>query len=83
MSNFASVLSDAQNLPEPERWRLIDALWDTVSPENEPPISDEWGQEIERRVAELGAGTAQTIPWSQVRDEALTRLEFGINTLHE
>lgn len=74
MSDYLSVLSAAQNLPERDRLRLIDALWDTVSPEVEAPFSDEWAREIERRVAELDAGSAKTIPWSQIRAEALARL---------
>ena len=77
MSDFDSVLSAAQQLPERDRLRLIDALWDTVPPESESPFSDEWAREIGRRVAELDAGTAKTVPWSQVREEALARIRHG------
>lgn len=77
MTEFSSVLSAAQQLPEQDRLRLIDALWETVPPEAEAPFSDEWAAEIERRVAELDAGTAKTIPWSQIRDEALARIGHG------
>jgi len=77
MSDYISVLSAAQALPEQDRLRLIDALWETVSPDLEAPFSDEWAREIERRVAALDAGTAKTIPWSQIREEALARLRDG------
>ena len=77
MSDFSSVLSAAQQLPEPDRLRLIAALWETVPAESEAPFSDEWAREIERRVAELDAGTAQTVPWSQIRYEALARIGHG------
>ena len=77
MSDFSSVLSAAQQLPEKDRLRLIDALWESVPPDSEAPFSDEWAREIERRVAELDAGTAKTIPWSQIRDEALARIGHG------
>jgi putative addiction module component (TIGR02574 family) len=77
MSDYTSVLSAAQDLPEPDRLRLIDALWETVSPDAEAPFSDEWTCEIERRVAALDAGTAKTISWSQIREEALARLHDG------
>ena len=77
MSDYTSVLSAAQSLPAPDRLRLIDALWETVPPDVEAPFSDEWTREIERRVAELDAGRARTIPWSQIRDEALARLRNG------
>lgn len=77
MYDFRSVLTAAQQLPEPDRLRLIDALWDTVPAESEAPFSDEWAREIERRVVELDAGTAKTVPWSQIRDEALARIGHG------
>lgn len=74
MSDFSTVLSAAKELPEPDRLRLIDALWESVPPDAEAQFSDEWSREIERRVGELKAGTAQTVPWSQVRNEALASL---------
>jgi putative addiction module component (TIGR02574 family) len=73
MTDFNSVLDAARKLPDNQRLQLIDALWETVSPEAEAAFSEEWAAEIERRVAELNAGTAKTVPWSQVRDEALAR----------
>ena len=77
MTDFASILSAAQNLPEQDRVRLIQALWDTVPPEAESTFSEDWTREIERRVAELDAGSAPTIPWSEVRDAAIGRLRHG------
>lgn len=77
MTDLSSVLSAAQQLPEQELLRLIDVLWKTVPPESEAPFWDECGREIERRVAQLDAGTAKTVPWSQIRDEALSRTGHG------
>jgi putative addiction module component (TIGR02574 family) len=77
MSDFTSVLSDAQGLPESERLRLIEALWNTVEPSGAPVFSEEWEQEIERRLAALDAGEAETIPWDVVRKQALARLGHG------
>lgn len=80
MSEFNSILSAATQLPTEDRLRLIDALWDSLPPEAEPPVSDEWRREIERRVAELDSGTAKTVPWSEIRDEVLTRIKHGKGT---
>jgi putative addiction module component (TIGR02574 family) len=77
MSAFDSVLSAAQRLSEKDRLRLIDALWDSVPADADAPFSDEWAREIERRVADLDAGTAKTVPWSRIRDEALARVGHG------
>lgn len=79
MSDFGTILSAAQRLPEQDRLRLIDALWDTVPPDSESPFSEQWTREIQRRVAELDAGTAETVPWSRIRDEALGRIGHGKN----
>jgi putative addiction module component (TIGR02574 family) len=77
MTDFDTVLSAAQRLPDDERLRLIDALWDSIPVEAEAPLPEEWIREIERRVAELDTGTAETLPWSRIRDEALARLGHG------
>jgi len=77
MTDFDTVLSAAQRLPDDERLRLIDALWDSVPVEAVAPLPEEWIREIERRVAELDTGTAETLPWSRIRDEALARLGHG------
>ena len=77
MTDFDTVLSAAQRLPDDERLRLIDALWDSVPVEAVAPLPEEWIREIERRVAELDTGTAGTLPWSRIRDEALARLGHG------
>ena len=77
MSNYDSVLSAANQLTPPDRLRLIDALWDTVPAEAESEFSAEWLAEIERRVDAYRSGQEATIPWSQVRDEALARIRRG------
>jgi putative addiction module component (TIGR02574 family) len=77
MTDFSSVLSAAQQLPADDRVRLIDALWETVPPDSEVTFSEQWAREIERRVAELDAGTVQTIPWSKIRQDALARVGHG------
>jgi putative addiction module component (TIGR02574 family) len=76
MQSFESVLTAAQGLPAGDRLPLVDALWDTVPPECEAPFSEEWEQEIERRVAELDEGAA-TIPWVTIREAALARIGRG------
>ncbi len=77
MTNFDSVLSAAQQLPDEDRLRLIGALWESVPPDRNAPFSDEWACEIERRVAEFDAGAAHTTPWLEMRDKALARVGYG------
>jgi putative addiction module component (TIGR02574 family) len=74
MSTYETVLAEASQLTEWERGQLIDALWETLPEASLPPLSDEWREEIARRSADLEAGRVTTVPWEQVREEALGRL---------
>jgi len=73
MPNVETLLADAARLPVADRLQLIDAIWDTLPAESLPPLSDEWVAEIQRRSAEYDAGSAETVPWEQVKAEALRR----------
>lgn len=63
-----SVLTVAETLSIPERHELIDRLLDGL-PESEVKLelSDAWKAEIARRSDELDAGTATTVPWSDIQ----------------
>jgi putative addiction module component (TIGR02574 family) len=75
MTTYESVLSAATQLPEGDRLRLIDALWDTIPADAELPLSEEWLAEIKRRLDQLDRGEAKTYSWSEVRDAALAKLQ--------
>ncbi len=73
MSEYVSVLADASRLPVGDRIQLIEALWDTVPLEAVPGLSEDWRLEINRRSAEFDAGLVATVPWEQIRADALRR----------
>lgn len=73
MSSYESLLADAACLPVAERIQLMDALWDTLPADAVPPLSHEWTAEIQRRSTEYDAGLVETVPWEQVKAEALQR----------
>jgi putative addiction module component (TIGR02574 family) len=75
VSNYETLLTDASHLPIGDRIQLIEALWDTLPADSLPPLSGEWIAEIERRSAEFKAGSVQTIPWEQIRSDALHRIK--------
>ena len=77
MVDFNSVLSEAQQLSAEDQLRLIDALWDLVPPDADIPLHEDWAAELERRVAEIEAGDAATVPWTTIRKEALARIGHG------
>ncbi len=74
MASYETLLADASSLPVADRIQLIEALWDTLPADSLPPLTDEWVAEIERRSAEYDSGSVQTVPWEQIRAEALRRV---------
>lgn len=73
MPTYETLLADATRLPVADRIQLIDAIWDTLPEDALPPLSDEWTAEIRRRSAEYDSGCVETVPWEQIKAEALRR----------
>jgi len=78
--SYESLLADASRLPVVDRIQLIEARWETVPADSLPPLTDEWLEEIRRRSAEYESGSVQTVPWEQIRVDAL-RHEQGVDTI--
>jgi putative addiction module component (TIGR02574 family) len=78
MPTYDTLLADAARLPVAERIQLMDEIWDTLPSESLPPLSDEWLAEIQRRSAEYDAGYAPSVPWQQVKAEALRRINMVV-----
>jgi putative addiction module component (TIGR02574 family) len=63
------LFQEALQLDEAERAALAGMLIDSIDNDVEEGVEAAWIGEIERRVAELDAGTVETIPWEVVRDD--------------
>ena len=72
--NFKEIFRDAADLSEHDRATLAGLLIESLESEADPDIAAAWAAEIERRVADLEAGTVTTIPWEEVRQRLLDRL---------
>ena len=79
MTKYEAVLADASQLPIADRIDLIEALWDTMSEEELPPLSDEWLAEIERRSADYVPGVTPTHSWEEVKAEAMQHLQRKVD----
>ena len=75
---YEEVRQLAHELPENQRIQLANSLWESVdfeeSDATETEIEAAWGEEVERRVAEIAAGTAVTYSWEEVEGPLLARL---------
>jgi putative addiction module component (TIGR02574 family) len=78
MSTAASSMEQAfrlaQTLSPDERLQLISRLWESIRLSGDFRPSDADLCEMQRRSAELDAGTVKGIPWEVVRDSVRARL---------
>ena len=69
------LLQAALALPEEERLELVEALLASQDSPGELPFDPAWLSEVQRRSAEIEAGTVQLTPWVVVRERVRQRLE--------
>jgi len=71
---FMDVWKEAAELSDEERATLAGLLIESLEGEPDPDVEAAWAAEIEKRVAELDSGAVASIPWEQVRQQLLERL---------
>jgi putative addiction module component (TIGR02574 family) len=69
------LLQTALALPEEERLELAEALLASQDQSSGLPFDPAWLSEIQRRSAEIEAGTVPLTPWSVVRERVRQRLK--------
>jgi putative addiction module component (TIGR02574 family) len=74
-THVTELFEQASVLSEKERATLAGLLIESLESEIDPDVEEAWRLEIERRVAELDAGTVETVPWEVVRAKLLRRTE--------
>jgi putative addiction module component (TIGR02574 family) len=74
-THVTELFAQASTLSEEERATLAGLLIESLESDVDPDVEEAWRQEIERRVAELDSGTAQTVPWETVKARLLRRTE--------
>jgi putative addiction module component (TIGR02574 family) len=75
--DLTEVLRDASELSEQDRATLAGLLIDSLETEADADVEEAWAAEIARRVAQLEAGEAKTVPWEEVRQRLRDRLNAG------
>ncbi len=61
------LFDEAMKLDPQERATLVRLLIEALDAEIQEGVDEAWRAEIERRMAELDAGSIETIPWEEVR----------------
>jgi putative addiction module component (TIGR02574 family) len=70
-----ALLAELMELTPAERIQLAEELWDSISPEDMPPMTPEQEQEIDRRLAEHDRDPSRASSWEEVRARLWAR--FG------
>ena len=66
----SDLLKRAMELPAEERAALANTLLDSLEA-TEPSVEEAWDQEVARRMDDLRAGRAVTVPWEQLHRELM------------
>jgi putative addiction module component (TIGR02574 family) len=67
---LSDLLKRALALPVDERAALANTLLDSLETSNQS-VEEAWDKEVARRMADLKAGRAVTVPWEELRRELL------------
>lgn len=71
------LLKKALALPIKDRAALAGSLLESLDEVADPKVEEAWNAEIARRIADLDSGKAKTIPWEEIRREALAKFNRG------
>ena len=71
---FTDVWKEAAELSDEDRATLAGLLIESLEGEPDLDVEAAWAAEIDKRVAELDASTVESIPWEQVRQRLVDRL---------
>jgi putative addiction module component (TIGR02574 family) len=63
------IIGAALALPETDRVELVEQLLESLGSDSDELDKKAFLAELQRRSAEIDAGTAELIPWSEIRDE--------------
>lgn len=69
-----ALLAELLKLTPAERIQLAQDLWDSIAPEDMPPLTIEQIEEIDRRLAEHARDPSRALPWEEVRARLWARL---------
>ena len=70
-----ALLTELMELTPAERIQLAEDLWDSITPEEMPPLTAAQEQEIDRRLAEHARDPSRASTWEEVRARLWAR--FG------
>ena len=77
----SDLLRQALALPAEERAALANTLLDSLEASN-PSVQEAWDEEVARRIDDLKAGKAVTVPWEELHRELLAMVNERASRLN-
>ena len=71
--DVSELLKQALSLPVDERAALANTLLDSLG-QVDHSVQEAWDEEVARRMQDLDAGRAVTVPWEELRQQLLATL---------
>jgi len=68
-----ALLKELLELTPEERLQLAEDLWDSIAPEDLPPLTDAQKRELDRRIDEHQKNPGRASPWDEVRARLWSR----------
>jgi putative addiction module component (TIGR02574 family) len=72
------LLAQGKSLPVPERLEVIRELAASLEADASFWLSDNWGETLDRRAAELDADSSRGVPWSDVERRLAERIRSHV-----
>ena len=69
-----ALLKELMDLPPAERLQLVEELWNSIQPQDLPPLTDREVEEIEQDWADHKRDPSSAVPWEEVRSWLRSRL---------
>jgi putative addiction module component (TIGR02574 family) len=69
--NDQELLANVLALPEDQRAQFVEKLLESLGPQTDVWDEAAFALELKRRSDEIDAGTAELIPWEQLRQEPI------------
>jgi len=70
-----ALLKELLELTPKERIELAEELWDSIEPQDMPPLTPEQKQELDRRYAEHLRDPSTAITWEEVKARLQSRFK--------
>ena len=73
--SVVELFQEASDLEERERATLAGLLLESLEGEPDPDVEAAWAEEIGRRLRQIDEGEVELVPWEDVKERLLKRVE--------